>query len=102
VIYENGTLLAESRRFADVAQLALADIDLDRLLADRMRQNTFGARARRHARETFRTIEFALPIPTGKLLLERKIEPRPLRAGRPLARAMRAARRCTASRCRAW
>src|SRR6185503_17521839 len=53
VIYENGTLLAESRRFADVAQLALADIDLDRLLADRMRQNTFGAAARRHARERY-------------------------------------------------
>ena len=89
VIYENGTLLAESRRFADVPQLALADIDLDRLLADRMRQNTFGAAARRHARETFRTIEFALPIPTGKLLLERKIEPRPYVPGDPRTRDAR-------------
>ena len=44
--YENGTLIAESRRFADAPQLALADVDLDRLLADRMRHNTFGAALR--------------------------------------------------------
>src|SRR3990170_1250409 len=46
MIYENGTLVAESRRFADAPQLATADVDLDRLLADRMRQNTFGAAMR--------------------------------------------------------
>jgi NAD+ synthase (glutamine-hydrolysing) len=74
VIYENGTLLAESRRFAETAQLALADVDLERLLADRMRQNTFGASMRRHADRTFRTVEFSLPVPRGKIPLERKIE----------------------------
>src|SRR5439155_19209762 len=57
IIYENGTLVAESRRWTDQPQLAVADVDLDRLLADRMRQNTFGAAARRHADEvaSFRT-----------------------------------------------
>src|SRR5688500_12741906 len=57
LIYENGTLVSESRRFADQPQLALADVDLDRLLADRMRQNTFGAAMRRHAGEGVRTGE---------------------------------------------
>ena len=75
--YENGTLVAESRRFADQPQLALADVDLDRLLADRMRQNTFGAAMRRHSNEAFRSVEFSVPVPKGKVLLERKIEPRP-------------------------
>src|SRR5690348_5562830 len=79
LIYENGTLLAESRRFAREAQLAAADVDLGRLLADRMRQNTFGASALRHAGavERFRTIEFDVPIPSGKLALARRVEKPP-------------------------
>src|SRR5712692_4613342 len=76
MIYENGTLVAESRRFADAPQLAVGDVDLGRLLADRMRQNTFGGAALRHAAEVarFRRIEFSVPIPAGRLALERKIE----------------------------
>ena len=89
LIYENGSLLAESRRFADQAQLAVADVDLDRLLADRMRQNTFGAAMRRHAREVFRTVELELPLPKGRLLLERKIEPRPYAPSDPRTRDAR-------------
>jgi len=42
LIAENGTLLAESRRFQRQATLLTADIDLDRLRADRMRTNSFG------------------------------------------------------------
>src|SRR5438046_1656431 len=41
LIYENGTLLAESQRFANQTQLAFADVDLGRLQADRMRRNPF-------------------------------------------------------------
>jgi NAD+ synthase (glutamine-hydrolysing) len=76
MIYENGTLIAESRRFADAPQLAVGDVDLGRLLADRMRQNTFGGAALRHAAEVarFRRMEFSVPIPAGRLALERKIE----------------------------
>ncbi len=76
MIYENGTLIAESRRFADAPQLAVGDVDLGRLLADRMRQNTFGGAAQRHAAEVarFRRMEFSVPIPAGRLALERKIE----------------------------
>lgn len=89
LIYENGTLISESRRYADEPQLALADVDLDRLLADRMRQNTFGAAMRRHAGEVFREIEFSVPMPKGKLLLERKIEPRPYVPSDPRTRDAR-------------
>src|SRR5690242_11455638 len=37
LIYENGELLAEAERFADGEQMITADIDLDRLVQDRMR-----------------------------------------------------------------
>src|SRR3989441_7584589 len=76
LIYENGTLLAESRRFAAEPQLAFADVDLGRLQADRMRQNTFGGAALRHRAdvERFRKIEFSLPLPGGKLSLARRVE----------------------------
>jgi NAD+ synthase (glutamine-hydrolysing) len=91
VIYENGTLVAESRRFADAPQLAIADIDLGRLLADRMRQNTFGDAALRHRAEVarFRSVAFSVPLPSGKVLLERKIERLPYVPGDPATRDAR-------------
>jgi NAD+ synthase (glutamine-hydrolysing) len=42
LIAENGTLLAESRRFERGETLLVADVDLDRLRADRMRTISFG------------------------------------------------------------
>jgi NAD+ synthase (glutamine-hydrolysing) len=42
MIYENGDLLAESERFADREQLVCADIDLDRILSDRMTLTSMG------------------------------------------------------------
>lgn len=41
LICENGELLAESRRFCDDEQIIFADVDLERLLQDRMRQTSF-------------------------------------------------------------
>src|SRR3954471_5901387 len=75
MIFENGTLVAESRRFSNTAQVAFADIDLGRLYADRMRQNTFSESAVRHAGEIarFRTVKFSLPRPAGKVPLKRSI-----------------------------
>jgi NAD+ synthase (glutamine-hydrolysing) len=89
LIYENGTLVAESRRFADAPQLALGDVDLDRLLADRMRQNTFGASVQRHADRGFRSVDLDLEIPKGRLLLERRIERLPYVPGDPRTRDAR-------------
>ena len=91
VIYENGNLVAESRRFASEPQLAAADIDLGRLLADRMRQNTFGEAALRHAGEVkrFRTMDFSVPLPSARLPLARPVEPRPYVPSDPATRDAR-------------
>ncbi|MGJ0512053.1 NAD(+) synthase [Methylocystis sp.] len=43
LICEKGDVLAKAPRFSDEPQLALADIDIGRLMAERMRQGTFGA-----------------------------------------------------------
>ncbi len=89
--FENGSMLAESQRFATSAQLTLADIDLERLEADRMRQNSFGESARRHAAEIgrFRMIEFSLPFFKGILKLKRKIERFPYVPSDPATRDAR-------------
>jgi len=91
IIYENGALVAESRRFTDTPQLAAADIDLGRLLADRMRQNSFGDAALRHHGEVsrFRMIDFSLPIPARRLELNRKVDPLPYVPGDPATRDAR-------------
>ena len=77
LIYENGISLAESERFRYESQLACADIDLDRLCQDRMRQNTFAQAVARHRRqiESFRTIEFATERPVAlSVQLERSYD----------------------------
>jgi len=89
--WENGTLLAESRRFADEPQLTLADIDLDRLAADRMRQNSFGQSLARHRAEVarFREIGFSLALPGGRLPLARRVARFPYVPGDPATRDAR-------------
>ncbi len=91
LVYENGNLLAESGRFSREPQLVLADVDLGRLAADRMRQNTFAeaARAHRAALESFRTIAFSLAVPRGRILLERSIEKLPYVPADPATREAR-------------
>src|SRR3954466_15814640 len=91
MVFENGNLLAESRRFSNEPQIALADVDLGRLLADRMRQGTFAQSVRRHADEVgrFREIPFSLPIPRGKVPLARHIERMPYVPSDPATRGAR-------------
>ncbi|WP_420103358.1 NAD(+) synthase [Bosea sp. (in: a-proteobacteria)] len=76
MIYENGALLAEAERFADEPQLILADIDLERLVMDRIRQNTFGESIDAHRdRLDFRRIGFELkPDRERDLGLARAVE----------------------------
>jgi NAD+ synthase (glutamine-hydrolysing) len=74
-IWENGTLLAETDRFPRGAQYALADVDLDLLRQERMRQGTFDDNRRNTpAAAGFRTIHFRLDPPDADLGLERPIE----------------------------
>jgi NAD+ synthase (glutamine-hydrolysing) len=77
LIYENGELLAESERFSDDSHIIYADVDLERLSQERIRQTTFGQSTRRHAQEVakFRTIRFALAVPSDNALpLRREIQ----------------------------
>jgi NAD+ synthase (glutamine-hydrolysing) len=72
--YENGNLLARSKRFPGKPQIVYAEIDLDRLAQDRMRMTSFGQNARTHRDRvrSFRRIPVTVEIPGGRLLLERE------------------------------
>lgn len=77
MIYENGSRIAESQRFVYGPQLVTADIDLDRLSQDRMRQNTFNQSIEKYARELkqFRTVRLHVDLPSdGSLPLDRAYE----------------------------
>ncbi|WP_043364755.1 NAD(+) synthase [Belnapia sp. F-4-1] len=74
-IFENGALLAETERFPMAAQMAVADVDLDLLRQERMRQGTFDDNRRNTpAAAGFRRVPFRLDPPGADLGLERPIE----------------------------
>ena len=74
LICENGELLRESERFSTESHLIIADIDLERLSHERMRQTSFGAAAATFRRdiETFRRIPFELSV-AAPLPLQRDV-----------------------------
>lgn len=76
LIAENGEILAESERFASDEQLITADIDLERLVQDRMRMNAFNDTAADHRGRlhTLRQISFEFELPDGEVALQRQIE----------------------------
>ncbi len=76
MVYECGDLLAEGRRFVDGPVHTVADVDLDRLRQERLRQGTFDDNRRTHADRTagFRTVEVELVAPTGDLGLRRHVD----------------------------
>jgi NAD+ synthase (glutamine-hydrolysing) len=76
LIYENNDLLAESDRFANQEQMIVADIDLERLLQDRMRMTSFNDAAGDHGDRvrSIRRVAFQFEIPTGEIALDRRVE----------------------------
>ncbi|MFR9675020.1 NAD(+) synthase [Streptomyces sp. TR06-5] len=76
MIYENGTLLAETERFPLDDAHAVADVDLDLLRQERARAGTFDDNRRTHAARTdgFRRVPFRLDPPTSDLGLRRAVE----------------------------
>jgi NAD+ synthase (glutamine-hydrolysing) len=74
MVYENGELVAESERFRYESQLIIAELDLERITQERMRQNSFGQSMQRHREELrpFRKIQFHSEFPTAGRLLSRK------------------------------
>jgi NAD+ synthase (glutamine-hydrolysing) len=76
MIYENGVLLAETDRFPQDEQYAVADVDLDLLRQERARMGTFDHNRRTLGARTgdYRRIEYRLDPPGTDLGLERRVE----------------------------
>ncbi len=77
LICENGELLVESERFQRRSQLVTADVDLERLARERMRQTSFGQSVRLHAAQlaAFRHAAFSLALDLDQPLpLRRRVE----------------------------
>ncbi|PWC34076.1 NAD(+) synthase [Azospirillum sp. TSO35-2] len=74
-IFENGEMLAETDRFPDGAQMAVADVDLDLLRQERLRMGSFDDNRRYHglAAGDFRTVGFRLDPPDGDVGLLRVV-----------------------------
>ncbi len=76
MVYECGDLMAESERFPDGPRRSVADIDLDRVRQERVRQGTQDDNRRTYGGRIaeFRTIEFVLGAPSSDLGLRRKVD----------------------------
>lgn len=77
MVCENGSLVAESERFRYDSQLVVAELDLDRLSQERMRQNSFAqSMLRQHEKlQKFRRIHVDIELPnTGHLLCQRRYD----------------------------
>ena len=73
MIYESGQLLDTTERFPDGPRRSVADVDLDRLRQDRLRQGTFDDN-RRTTAPAFRTVPFELAPPATDLGLRRAVD----------------------------
>jgi NAD+ synthase (glutamine-hydrolysing) len=91
VICENGDLLAESERFAEDEGLILADLDLDRIVADRLSTSSYGDSIHDHRDRLrpIRRIEFDLGVPSAPVALRREIERFPYVPADPESRSER-------------
>lgn len=73
MIYESGALLTESERFPDGPRSSVADVDLDRLRQDRLRQGTFDDN-RRVSAPGARTVAFTVDPPASDIGLRRVLD----------------------------
>jgi NAD+ synthase (glutamine-hydrolysing) len=92
IIYENGALLAESARFQYTSQLVLADLDLQRLSQERMRQTSFNQSIQLHRDviRQFRDVCFTLELPQSeRLLCQRQYDRFPFVPSNPAVRDRR-------------
>lgn len=93
MIYEDGERLAEAERFASETTLLSADVDLDRLVQDRMRMTSFQDCAADHRERvaSFRDVPFSFRPPEREVALRRPVERRPFVPTGREARAERCA-----------
>ena len=91
LIFENNELLAESERFAAHEQIIAADVDLERLLQDRMRMTSFSDATNEHRERVgaLRRISFEFHIPEGEIPLLREVQRFPFVPADPAVRDLR-------------
>jgi len=88
LIYENNQLLEESLRFSDREQMITADIDIGRLIQDRMRMTSFNDCVQTHIElvRAIRPVEFEFRVPDERIPLLRHVERFPFVPGDSLTR----------------
>lgn len=76
LIYENAELLTESTRFSEMPQLICADVDLERLRQERMRNTSFNDCAAQHRQLVgeMREVPFEFQLPAKHLPLSRPVD----------------------------
>ena len=91
LIAENGMLLVESQRFSDDEQLVTADVDVERLVDDRMRMTSFTDSVHDNVERlrAFRRVPFELGAAAIGVPLERHVERFPYVPADPVSRAER-------------
>lgn len=76
LIYENGVLLSAARRFSLQPQMAVSEIDVERLRAERRANTTFSGDASFAQGEPYLLVESGMPAPKT-VTLTRRISPAP-------------------------
>ncbi len=92
MVYENGALVAESARFQYESQLVLAELDLERLAQERMRQNSFAQSVQRFQSDLqpFREASYTVELPSqGRLIIQRRYDRFPYVPSDPAVRDQR-------------
>jgi NAD+ synthase (glutamine-hydrolysing) len=93
LVCENGDRVAESDRFAHESQVVFADIDLDRLVQDRMRQTSLTDSVTDHRERVLalRHVHLDVGVPNGRVTLQRPIARFPFVPANPESRNERCA-----------
>jgi len=88
MVYENGQLLAETERFAPDEQMIVADVDLHRLVQERVRMTSFNDAVleMRPRMPTWRHVRVPFDVPESRVPLRRRIERFPYVPSDPGAR----------------
>ena len=88
MIHENGDRLVEADRFAGEEELIFADVDLDRIIADRSTTSSYGDSIHDHRDRltAIRRVEFELGSPAGEPGLRRRVDRFPYVPSDPASR----------------
>jgi NAD+ synthase (glutamine-hydrolysing) len=88
MVYENGQLLAETERFAAGEQMIVADVDLDRLVQERVRMTSFNDAVLdlRPRLPAWRHVEVPVDVLERSVRLRRRVERFPYVPADPTAR----------------